>query len=347
MSELDSNSPNHSNVPSSSGSDESDRNVSLSDQGPSHDDFLADVLAGLSARPKSLPTRYLYDQLGSHLFDEICSQPEYYLTRSEQEIMDRYAVEMAKVIGEQALVVEYGSGASRKTRALLTHLNRPAAYVPLDISTQFLLASAEIINQSFPDLEVLPLAADFTKPFEIPQSSQRPQRTVVYFPGSTIGNFTPEQVRVILETIANVIGPNGALLIGIDLRKSESILHAAYNDAAGVTRRFILNILTRIQRELGAKLDVEGFHYEGRWNDEASRVEMSVLSKHPQTIQIQERSFHLAANERITVEYSYKYDDSRFGSMAHEAGLMLQRRWTDERELFNVAYLEPIVVSAR
>jgi L-histidine Nalpha-methyltransferase len=316
--------------------------LSLSDQGPAHGEFLSAVLAGLSARPKSLPTRFLYDREGSHLFDEICRQPEYYLTRCEQQIMDRHARDMAAVIGHEALVVEYGSGASQKTRALLRDLEAPAAYVPLDISKQFLVEVAGRINAAFPELEVLPLAADFTKPFTLPNPTRAAKRTVVYFPGSTIGNFTPQQATAMLRGIAALIGRDGALLIGIDLRKDPAILDAAYNDAAGITRRFILNILARMQRELRAELDLGAFQYRNHWNDEMSRMEMTVVSQREQTIRVGGRSFELEAGESITIEYSYKYDDVRFGEMAREAGLMLRRRWTDAADLFCVAYLEPI-----
>jgi L-histidine Nalpha-methyltransferase len=316
--------------------------VTLSDQGPAHDEFLRAVVAGLSASPKTLPTSFLYDQQGSRLFDEICQQPEYYLTRCEQEIMDRHAGDMAQVIGPDALVVEYGSGASQKTRALLAELELPAAYVPLDISTEFLVEVAERINQTFPHLEVLPLAADFNKPFLLPSPTRKAKRTIVYFPGSTIGNFTFEQARAMLQGIAELIGRDGALLIGIDLRKAPEILNAAYDDAAGVTRRFILNILARMQRELHADLDLKAFRYRNFWNDEKSRMEMTLVSESDQIIRVNGEQFAIAAEEIITVEYSYKYDESRFSEMAREAGLMLQRRWTDREDFFSVAYLEPI-----
>lgn len=315
--------------------------VTLSDQGPAHDEFLRAVVAGLSASPKTLPTPFLYDQEGSRLFDEICRQPEYYLTRCEQEIMDRYAGDMAQAIGSDALIVEYGSGASQKTRALLAELQAPAGYVPLDISTEFLVEVAERINQMFPHLEVLPLAADFNKPFTLPSPTRKAKRIVVYFPGSTIGNFTFDQASAMLRGIADLIGRDGALLIGIDLRKAPSVLNAAYDDSAGVTRRFILNILARMQRELHADLNLETFRYRNYWNDEKSRMEMTLVSERDQIIRVNGEQFTVAAEEIITVEYSYKYDESRFSEMARDAGLMLQRRWTDRQDFFSVAYLEP------
>ena len=311
----------------------------LSDQAPVDADFLEAVVMGLSATEKSLPTRFLYDRHGSDLFDEICRLPEYYLTRSEQEIMERYAGDMARAIGPGALIVEYGSGASQKTRHLLEHLDRPAAYVPLDISKEFLLESAKSIDKAFPDLEVLPLAADFTLPFEVPQPVQQAQRTAVYFPGSTIGNFTPQQAEHMLHRIAMVVGWNGALLIGIDMRKEKSILYAAYNDTAGVTKRFVLNILARMQRELGAELDVDAFHYEGKWNDAASRIELAVYSDRKQVIRLGRHEFALERDERILVEYSYKYDEAGFAELARRAGLEQQQQWADSSGWFSVRYL--------
>jgi dimethylhistidine N-methyltransferase len=314
--------------------------LSVSDQTPVHREFHEAVVAGLSAPEKTLPTRFLYDRYGSELFDEICRLPEYYLTRSEQEIMDRYAAEMAEAIGDRALIVEYGSGASQKTRNLLEHLHNPAAYVPLDISKEFLLESARSIDEAFPDLEVLPLAADFTRPFQVPRPNQQARRTVVYFPGSTIGNFTPSQAEHMLHRIASIVGRNGALLIGIDLRKDESILHAAYNDSAGVTKRFILNILVRMQRELGAELDVDSFHYEGRWNSDVSRIELTVSSDRKQTIRIGRDEFALERHEPILVEYSYKYDNAGFAELARRAGLEQMHHWPDSNNWFSVRYLE-------
>ena len=228
--------------------------------------FLADVLAGLGRDRKELPCKYLYDATGSELFDAICELPEYYPTRTELAIMRANAADMADRLGAGCLVVEYGSGSSVKTRILLRHLARPTAYVPVDISRDHLLKSAADLGQRFPDVEVKPVAADFTKPFDLPPVARDVNRRVVYFPGSTIGNFTPPEALGLLRTIADQCGPGGGLLIGVDMKKDPAVLKAAYDDAAGVTAGFNLNLLVRINRELAADFDLKGFRHRAEYN---------------------------------------------------------------------------------
>ena len=230
--------------------------------------FKQDVIDGLLDTPKRLPCKYFYDQRGSALFDQICELDEYYLTRTEQAIMNRYASEMGKEIGRGTMLVEYGSGSSVKTRILLESLIEPAAYVPVDISHGHLHQVADQLRSEFTELEILPVTADFTTDFELPQSAQRATHAAVYFPGSTIGNFEDDDVEQLLLSIARVCGAHGGLLIGIDLVKENEILESAYNDRHGVTAEFNLNLLHRIDRELDSDIDVDGFEHVAFFNEQ-------------------------------------------------------------------------------
>lgn len=301
--------------------------------------FLSDSLTGLTQDPKRLPCKYFYDQRGSQLFDQICETDDYYLTRTETAIMQQYAGEMGKCLGEEVMLVEFGSGSSIKTRYLLDQLLDPVAYVPVDISREHLQESADRISADYTDLEVLPVCADFTKPFALPNPKQRPSHDAVYFPGSTIGNFQPSQAKRLLESIAHMCGEQGGLLIGVDLRKDREILERAYNDDQGVTAEFNLNLLHRMQKELGASVDVNAFEHHAFYNSEEGRIEIYLRSRVDQTIQLDSQTVQVEAGELIHTEYSHKYTIDSFAQMAGEVGWTLRRWWTDENDYFAVMHL--------
>jgi dimethylhistidine N-methyltransferase len=300
--------------------------------------FLADVIAGMQYSPRALPCKYFYDERGSELFDEICELPEYYLTRVEDEIIKRHAQEMAEQIGPGVMLVEYGSGSSTKTRALLDRLDAPVAYVPVDISREHLRRTAARLSRAYPQIEMLPVCADFTKPFGLPASRRRPTHSAVFFPGSTIGNFQPHEARAMLKHLAAMCGAGGGLLIGIDLQKDVATIEAAYNDAQGVTAEFNLNLLHRINRELDATFNVDRFRHEAAYDAANGRITMSLASVRPQCVTIGELAFEFAAGEAIITEYSHKYTIDGFAAMAAEAGLTLRRTWTDANGWFAVLH---------
>jgi len=305
---------------------------------PTRQDFLADVVAGISQRPRKLPCKYFYDKRGSQLFDKICELDEYYLTRVELSIMRRFAPEMAEQIGPRVMLVEYGSGSSVKTRALLDQLLDPVAYVPVDISREHLQRTADQLNMAYPHVEVLPVCADFTDAFDLPVSCGTPTHSAVYFPGSTIGNFPPDDAEELLARIAPLCGTGGGLLIGIDLKKDVSILEAAYNDRQGVTADFNLNLLRRINRELGANFDLEQFDHSACFNEQFGRVEIYLISQRDQAVIVCDEEFNFAKGEAICTEYSHKYTVDEFAATAAEVGLTLRRCWTDEERAFAVLH---------
>lgn len=310
----------------------------LLDFHPETDSLRDEVLDGLRSTPKQLPSKFFYDERGSRLFDAICELDEYYPTRTEQAIMEAHVDDMVDAIGSRALLVEYGSGSSVKTRILLDHLRDLAGYVPIDISRDHLMQAAEEIARQYPDLSVLPVCADYTADYRLPEPETPANRTVVYYPGSTIGNFTPSTARAFLEHVGTHVGPEGGLLIGVDLRKDEALLHAAYNDSDGVTAAFNKNLLRRINRELDADFDLDQFRHEAIYNREHGRVEMHLVSEADQQVTVAGVEFDFARGERITTEYSYKYTLDRFASLAAEAGWSVEHVWTDEDELFSVQY---------
>ena len=301
--------------------------------------FLDDVLAGLKTQPRHLPCKYFYDDRGSRLFDRICQLDEYYLTRAELSIMEQSAREMAARIGPRAMLIEYGSGSSVKTPLLLDPLDDPVAYVPVDISREHLQRTADELAADYPRIEVLPVCADFTRPFELPTPRRRPAHTAVYFPGSTIGNFAPPAARTMLAEIARLCGSGGGLLIGIDLQKDAATIEAAYNDAASVTAEFNLNLLRRINRELDADFDLGRFEHLARYDRRHGRIEMYLVSQCDQTVRVGGESFTLVCGEWIRTEFSYKYRIDGFAHMAADAGLTLMRHWTDAQQRFSVLHL--------
>jgi L-histidine Nalpha-methyltransferase len=308
--------------------------------GGAEPEFYHEVLAGLVAQRKRLPCKYFYDETGSALFDRICDLPEYYLTRTEMGIMRDHAGEIARRIGPGCQLVELGSGSSVKTRLLLDALPDVAAYVPVDISGEHLRRSAARLAAAYPNVEVLPVCADYTREFAIPAPSGRAARTrVAYFPGSTVGNFEPAEARTFLQRVAALVGPGGGLLIGFDLKKDPALLHAAYNDAAGVTAAFNLNLLARLNRELGADFDVGQFRHYAFYQPGAGRVEMHLVSERAQLVRVNGDRIPIARGESIHTECSYKYTPAEFDRLARTAGFEPAARWTDPREWFCVDYL--------
>jgi dimethylhistidine N-methyltransferase len=292
--------------------------------------FLRDVLEGLRTTPKSLPCKYFYDQRGSDLFDRICQLDEYYLTRSELSLMEQFAPEMGSQIGSGAILVEYGSGSSVKTRYLLDGLPDAVAYVPVDISREHLHQTACELAQDYPRIEVLPVCADFTQDFAVPHPLKTATHSAVYFPGSTIGNFLPGRAAELLRRITQMCGAGGGLLIGIDLKKDPVTIEAAYNDRLGVTAEFNLNLLRRINRELGADFDLGQFFHRTRYNAELGRIEMYLVSRRAQIVTCGGETIEFEPGESICTEYSHKYTVDEFAAIALAAGLTLHREWTDK-----------------
>lgn len=313
--------------------------IQLLDLHPSAGDFRAEVIEGLAQPQKTLPPKYFYDETGSQIFDEITELPEYYPTLTEYSIMRDNVEEMAELIGPEASVIELGSGMSQKIRVLLDGLEDVAAYVPVEISKPHLLDAARAFAEDYPDLDICPVCADFTQPMRLPHPVHSPQRNLVYFPGSTIGNFAPVEAVSLLENMAHVACRGGALLIGVDLKKDKSILERAYNDDRGVTARFNLNILERIRRELGATLDVAAFEHDAIYNEAQGRIEMHLVSKRAQAIELGEHRFELAAGEYILSECSYKYSVEQFQELARRAHFEPKNVWTDAQDLFSVHYM--------
>jgi dimethylhistidine N-methyltransferase len=313
--------------------------ISLLDLQPDAGSFLQDVLEGLSRPRKALSPKYFYDERGSALFEAICELPEYYPTRTEMAIMREHVGEMAERLGPDCLLIEYGSGSGRKTRVLIAAL-APAAYLPIDIAREQLEHSAAGLQADFPGLQVLAVCADYSRPLVLPDVENTPaRRRVVYFPGSTIGNFALPEAREFLREARATVGAQGAMLVGVDLKKDERLLNAAYNDAQGVTAAFNLNLLARINRELGADFDPRAFRHEAFYNAALSRIEMHLVSEKKQTVAIAGQRFEFAAGESIHTENSCKYSVAEFQALARSAGFAPVHCWTDPGKLFAVHYL--------
>jgi len=304
------------------------------------DVFRDDVLAGLGrAEQKELPCKYFYDERGSTLFEEICTLEEYYPTRTELEIMRDHVTAMARAVGPEARLVELGAGSGLKTRILLRALDRPAAYVPIDISDAHLRRTARALEDEFPELEVLPVAGDYTQSLEIPAASSAPARTVVYFPGSTVGNLHHHEVAAFLSTVRDWCGPDGGLLIGVDRKKDPEILERAYDDSRGVTAAFNLNLLRRLNTELGADFDLERFRHRAIYNEDAGRIEMHLVSEAAQQVRVADATIAFDRGETILTECSYKYHPGEFTVLAGRAGFAPGPVWTDARGWFGVLFL--------
>jgi dimethylhistidine N-methyltransferase len=305
------------------------------------EELLEDVLDGLGGTPKTLPAKLFYDDRGAELFEQICTLDEYYLTRSEIEILRARAPEIAALAGAECALIEYGSGAGLKIRLLLDALERPVAYVPIDISSEQLSRVAAQLASEYPSVEVRPLAADYTRHIQLPTLPSH-ARHVAFFPGSTIGNFHPAEATAFLSRVRRVVSSHGALVLGVDRRKNVDVLNAAYDDALGVTAEFNLNMLRRINRELGATFDIARFRHRAFFNDAASRVEMHLESLDRQCVQIAGTRIAFAKGETIWTESSYKYDEEQLAAVVGAAGFRIARLWTDSADNFWVAFLEAV-----
>ncbi len=302
-------------------------------------DELNQIVEGLSGPQKQISPKYFYDQRGSELFDDITQLPEYYLTNTELGIMRDNIEEMVTLVGKQASLIEFGSGSSLKTRILLDHLSELAAYVPVDISANHLLASAEEIKEQYPHINVLPVIADFTQQFDLPQPTVMPVRNIVYFPGSTIGNFEHDMAMDLLRVMHHEAGRGGALLIGVDLQKDPAMIESAYNDAAGITAKFNLNMLQHLNRDYGANFDLDEFVHSASYDQNEGRVVIELISQSQQTFEIGDQAFDIASGETILTEYSHKYTLAGFEAMANAAGFVVEKVWTDANQLFSVQFL--------
>ena len=302
-------------------------------------EFKDAVLAGLAGTPRAIPAKFLYDARGSALFDAICELPEYYLTRTETEILRRYADDIAAMAGHGCALVEFGSGSSVKSRLLIEAMRDLVAYVPIDISRQHLDVTTARLRRDYPGLNVEPVCADYMALTRLPEDVSAARRRIGFFPGSTIGNLLPVEATAFLRRARGLLGEGGALVLGVDLKKDLRRLHDAYNDAAGVTAQFTLNLLRRMNRELDANFDLSGFAHEAFYNPVEGRIEIYFRSLRPQTVTVAGRGFVFQEGERVHTEYSYKYDDAGIGLLARSAGFAIAHTWTDPVRLFAVACL--------
>jgi len=298
-----------------------------------------DVIAGLSKPQKELPPKLFYDLEGSELFEEITQLEEYYPTRCEIAILDAMASEFAGIAGVHVALIELGSGSSRKTRIILDALRGHCTYVPVDISKEFLRLSADSINRDYPEVDVVAICADYTRPFEIPHTETFEKR-IVFFPGSNIGNMIPARAEAFLRSFHEFLEPGDGALIGVDLRKDEAILNAAYNDSKGVTAEFNLNILRRLNREIGANFALDRFEHHAYFDDQLGRVEMHLRSLEDQVVEVAGSRFELRKGETIHTENSCKYTVEGFRELASRAGFTPQKVWTDPDQMFSEHYLE-------
>jgi dimethylhistidine N-methyltransferase len=299
-----------------------------------------DVLRGLARQPKMLPSQYLYDARGAMLFERICETEEYYPTRTEMAILQRHMDAIVDRIGDGALIIEPGSGSGIKTHLLLENLRDPAGYVPIDVAKRQLAEFAAQVDRRFPNLDVMPICADFTNDYDLPPRALAARRRVAYFPGSTIGNFTRASAIKLLRHMARLCSDDGGVLIGVDLKKDRAILEPAYDDSAGLSREFALNYLLRLNRELGADFELDQFGYEAPYNAAEGRIEMALVSLCRQVAHIDGTSVWFRPSERVRTEFSYKYSPDEFAALAEQAGLTVIDVWTDPDSLFSVQYLD-------
>jgi len=312
--------------------------ISFYDFHPEITDLQEEVINGMNKFPRSIAPKFFYDEKGSQLFDAICETSEYYPTRTEMTILEQNIDEIAEHVGEDCLLIEPGSGSSQKVRVMLDAVN-PKAYMPLDISKDYLKLAAKDVASEFPWLDVHAACVDYTSPFPLPPCHKK-ARKVAFFPGSSIGNFDPEHAVKFLSNLANVLESDGGLLIGVDLKKDINILNAAYNDNEGVTAAFNENLLTRISDELDATFDTEKFHHHAFYNKKLGRIEMHLVSEEAHTVSIGEHNFEFKKDETIHTESSYKYTINEFQALAKEAGFSAINVWTDTDDLFSVHYFE-------
>jgi dimethylhistidine N-methyltransferase len=313
--------------------------AALVDLSPSTAEFRDSVWAGLGQPRKTLQAKFFYDAEGSRLFEEICATPEYYPTRTERTLLADIAAEISALSGPRRAVLELGSGSGIKTRTLLSCLDRPVAYVPVEISRAALVGAVSELAPDYPQLHIVPVCADYTKPFALPDVSEA-DGWLGFFPGSTIGNFTPPQAAQFLAQVRRMLGQGNRMIVGVDLRKDAAILDAAYNDAAGVTAAFNLNLLARINRELEGDFDLGRFEHRAFYEPEQGRIEMHLVSRGRQTVTVSGRRFAFEPGETIHTENSYKYDIERFRSLAVSTGWSHRAVWTDSDRLFSVHLLD-------
>lgn len=307
---------------------------------PKSESFSDLVLEGLRNPYKELSAKLLYDQRGSELFEAITTLPEYYLTRTEIGILETYRDEMIALMGDNSVLLEYGSGNSVKVRFLLDRMKRIAAYMPIDISKTALKQSVHTLSFDYPSLNIIAVCADYTRPFELPEGHLTGNR-IVFFSGSTIGNFEPIMAKSFMQQTRQIIGPNGGLLIGVDLKKDPAILHAAYNDRQEVTASFNLNVLRRINRELHANFNLSQFSHLAFYNQDRGRIEMHLKSMCDQTITVSGERIQFLKGETIHTENSYKYSIEEFQTLAKNAGLHASKVWMDSKQLYSMYYFEP------
>lgn len=300
---------------------------------------MADVVVGLGRNPRSIPCKYFYDHKGSLLFERITEQPEYYPTRAETELLESHAAQMAMTLGPHVDLIELGSGSSIKTLILLDVLKRPSRYVPIDISAKHLRETAEALSRRYPDLRIEPVVADYSARVE-GVSSVPNARRVVFFPGSSIGNFEPEEAVRFLRRARDLAGDGGVVLIGVDCSKDPILLERAYNDEARVTSEFNLNLLHRMRKELGAELDVSAFRHLAVWQPERSRIEMRLIATRPLRIRLDGQSFMFERDEYVVTEHCYKHDVKEFRALACSAGLSPGEVWFDSQKRMSMHWLD-------
>ena len=304
-------------------------------------DMRKEILIGLSRSPKAVHPKYLYDERGSELFESICKLEEYYPVHAETEILVRHGAEMAAWMGSNVTLIEPGCGSCTKVRLLIPHLENLHAYVPMDISKEMLLGVSARLQEIFPNLPLYPVIGDYTHEFKIDSELAKGQdKKVIFFPGSTIGNLTPEEARALLKKMTNVLGSGGGLLIGVDKKKDRKFFHLAYDDPKGVTAEFNLNLLERMNREFGADFERHFFNHSAFYNEEQGRVEMHLVSRRPQVVKIGNEKVYFSQGETIHTENSYKYSPEEFSRLASNSGFRLLKTWEDPKALFCVYYFE-------
>lgn len=313
--------------------------IRFRDEGPEIEDFKTEVIENLSRNRKTLPCKFFYDKKGSTLFDRICELDEYYPTRTEIALLERHGEEFAELSGPACHVIEFGSGSSVKVKLLLDKLDEPATYTAIDISKDHLIGATSALAEEFPRLDVEAVWADYTQPLSMERDEGDAGRRLGFFPGSTIGNFAPEEAHAFLERSAETIGQGGSMLIGVDLKKNEDTLIAAYNDREGVTAAFNENLLARINRELDGDFDLSAFSHDAVYNRDHGRIEMHLVSECDQTATIGDRSFDFRAGETIHTENSYKYSVEEFQGLCREAKYEPVQAWTDPAGMFSLHYL--------
>jgi len=315
-----------------------DARNSLAEAPPFAEGFAAAVVDGLSAAEKNIPCHFLYDARGSELFEAITRLDEYYPTRTEIALLEEYGPRISQLVGPGCVVIEFGSGSSRKTHILIESLKDIAAYVPIDIADEALNEAAEELRIKFLDLVVIPVHADFNDAIELPEAVDGAPK-LGFFPGSTIGNFTPSEATQFLRDAGELLGDDSAFLVGVDLKKSRETLQAAYNDAKGVTAEFNLNLLARINRELDGDIDLAKFKHEAAYNEDLGRIEIYIVSLEDQQLSVLGRPFAIAKGERIHTENSHKYSVEEFRDIASQAGWRSDEVWTDDKALFSLHFL--------